>query len=424
MWALVEIAVCGHFGVVRHPQWAEQFLFRSSPHRNSDTLIHERMGTAESSLAESHLSRPITTEVGRQSAVLTWKARRMSKNSRKERRRKRRERRMSARCSTVSQSPEDHVLQCAAQVQQSFHRDSNHEDQIRETKYEKFIWAVIGALLGLIVLLAWGPIDEWYHRPRLEIVSATGILLANSEQRKEMINSYAVLYDPLHSCIFTAYHMTASRSVSIPWDGLEDVYWTVLLHNTGRSKLTNLNFSIDSSRASEVSVESSPNLVIDQPQSAPTLGGSQRVATIRELAAGASGTLTVRAFSGNASLSVQERSDGTAELSISNVSMPVGLQFEGSSEMKGRNAKVDFKSLLEVLREKSRLEGDSKIRIPFVRHGGFTFVGGVPASWGFSFLRVSESQACSNLPRDRNGLALAFPGTIYPTDRDRSAHTK
>lgn len=339
----------------------------------------------------------------------------MSKNLR----RKQERRKNAYRAALASQSPtERSTSHDSAQLHESNQIPSDREAQKYPTVSENLLWATIAAILGLLATLGWGPAERWYLRPRLEMWIATSILIPHSQAVRETIENNAILYDTHSGCTVVGYRLIANRADSEPFPGSVEVYWKLLLHNAGHSALTNLNFSLDSTKASEVSVDSSPNLIIDPPLHDPDPPGTfQRIATIREIAPGDSGILTVRAFAGTGVLSVRESPNGGGvSYIISDVSVPVELRFEGSSEMKGRDSKFETSSMLDLLHDESRLEGDSNLRIPFVRKTHFTAEG--PTNFTFAFIEMTGSQACRKAPE--NQYMLTWPVTVNPKG-ERSA---
>ena len=334
----------------------------------------------------------------------------MSNKSRERERRRRKAQRAALRPDLAVERTELHE---SARLPKSNEVHSTGDAQKRATVSENFMWAAIAAILGLAVTLAWNPAENWYHRPRLEIQGATAILVPHSQEENGTIKNYAVLYDTGSACSVVGYHMFENGAGSEPWSELVEVDWKLLLHNAGHSPLTNLSFSVDSSQASEVSAASSPNLVIDQPLQDGTPGAYLRVATIREIAPGESGILTVRAFAGSGVLSVTELpQDGRVSLAISNPSIPVGLRFEGSGEMKSGDAHFELKPMLDLLQDESSLEGDSMIRIPFVRKVHLNSTVGIPSNWNFAFIRMTGGESCPNAAKYQ--FRLVWPVVISP----------
>jgi len=275
------------------------------------------------------------------------------------------------------------------------------------------MWTVIGAVLGLLMPLGWHQIEKWYDRPRLEIHIATSLFMGYSREERGGSRDYAVLYDMQFRCPVFGYRMINDRANAEPWHGRTEAYWKLILHNPGHSTLSNLNFSVDSTSAQEVTVETSPNLIVDH--SEDDTEGFRRIATVREMPPGTWGVLTVRAFGGNGTLSVQEHMrNGKNDygIAISNLEPPGELRFESSSQLKPGDANIRAISTLDSLNKESAIENISYLQIPLIRSARFSGIVDAPVKLNFDKMTFPADETCPTAAANRTDFSLILPINI------------
>jgi hypothetical protein len=286
----------------------------------------------------------------------------------------------------------------------------------RETKIGKLTWVLLGGVVGLLLTLAYQQWQAWYYRPKLEMRYSVSILASTGQEKDGLVENYAALIDAINKCGLVNYRVSGQRSDTQPWDPTSEIHWKILVQNTGRSTLTNIGFSLDTSLVDRIAVEASPNLAVDSPmrQSAP--GAMERVATIREIPPGVIGVVTIKGRANAGKLVITKTSTDDFEWKVLNVKIPVDLRFEGSTEL-GKKATFVTAGTREILQRESQVDGASALRVPFVRDSALSGFVGIPVTWRVK-IAFPTSNLCPAPPDSLNRFSVAWTAEVTRAEDD------
>ncbi len=211
---------------------------------------------------------------------------------------------------------------------------------------------VLATLLGMV---GQGAVQEWhdrYYRPRLEMWSSTSAMLTTTHINGSRLENIALLLDVLNKCSIVGYRVTGEPSDTRPWGSTSQTFWKVFVYNSGRTSLSDVDFSLKSDRAEEAEVEVTPNLSVETSFKNSAMGIGSRVITIREIKPGVGGVLTVRADNASGILSVGDDQVFHISWAGTGQNVPEEFLFLGSREL-GIKAKYSPTGARDILQRES-----------------------------------------------------------------------
>lgn len=239
-----------------------------------------------------------------------------------------------------------------------------------ESVKQKLLWLLVGTVLGAALgaigqwaIQAW---HEWYFRSQLEVRYSVSTLLTSTNPDGDEFHNYALLVDSINRCSIVGYGVTQKLKNLKPWGGIREVFLKILVINNGRSRATNIRFSIEANDQ-QTEVEATPNLSVDSIQTTSATGIESRVVTIREIPPGVMGVVTMITTIKEANLKVVAEPGGKFFYSATK-DLDVGrLNLMGSDELGGAIGLSPL-SAAEMLWRESQIYGYSDvILVPFVR---------------------------------------------------------
>lgn len=277
------------------------------------------------------------------------------------------------------------------------------------------LWALFLVILAAILgTLGQGAIQEWhdwYYAPRLQMSYSVFTLATASHRQDDSTVNYALLFDAIEKCSIIEYQVRSDQFLGEIWGSTSETFWKIYLHNGGRSPVTEISFALDEGDGEKVEVETTPNLVVGVRRVQTATGIGEQVISIRELAPGAFGMITIRDKKDDGLRISVEEAGGHLAYKLSGQLLR-RVSFQGSKELGGKGEFYPADAL-DILYQESRIYGEPDLRIPFVE-GNREASGGERLVFP-QFLYPDQDVACSFSPSIPRRFTAAMTVHVRPS---------